>query len=129
MQKHSILIYTDSSTFSRSLFRFLETERDFIVVQVHQTGDASLSQIRHMCPEVILITLETASLKTNSLIRCVRDIFTEAILIVLTNDDSDPYRAWIRAEGADDVLAEEQIGARLIQVIRRQIERRSFRDY
>jgi len=119
MNRISVLLVDDSSTFLNIATQFLQAHDDLTVVGAVEEGEEALVQAKSLRPHVVLVDLTMPNLPGLEVIPRLRRMLPETGIIALTLHNTDAYRQAALAAGADDFIPKGRMSADLLPAIRR----------
>lgn len=81
-----VMLVDSNLLFRAGIARLLESQPDMTVVGECDTCDEAIHMVAELCPDVVLVEVETRDYSGESLLRLIKQQQPEAYLIVLTND-------------------------------------------
>ncbi len=119
MRHIRLMLIDDNATFLRIVSRFLQQNKDVVVVGTATGGEAALARAQDLQPHVVLLDLAMPGLSGFDTIPRLRQLLPEVRIIVLTLLNVDGYRQAALAAGADDFVSKSAINTDLLPAIRR----------
>ncbi len=117
MKPFRIFLVDDSPEFLRSAQHFLACDQDIQIVGYAPSGLAAVDQVAQLQPDVVLIDMMMPQMNGLEATRRIKQQTESPYVIVLTQDDTDDYRAAAMAAGADGLVAKAEFGVQVLPLI------------
>jgi two-component system, NarL family, response regulator NreC len=113
-----LLIADNSLLFCRGLRTLWEAERDFNVVDVASAADETLTKVRLVVPNVLMIGVELLRSNEPSFGTALRQAMAHGSILALTESDNEECLAHAIAAGADGYMVRNSAPAQLAEGVR-----------
>jgi DNA-binding NarL/FixJ family response regulator len=124
----SLLVVDDSAAFRRRLKRYLDDDPAFNIVGEAGSGLTALPEIERLRPDAVLLDLYIPPPDGFDVLRTVKRLFQDTLVVVLTSDASAVVRKRCEVLLADAVIDKADAAALLIPTLRRIDARRRRRN-
>jgi two-component system, NarL family, response regulator NreC len=113
-----LLIADNSLLFCRGLRTLWEAERDFNVVDVASAADETLTKVRLVVPDVLMIGVELLRSNEPSFGTALRQAMAHGSILALTESDNEECLAYAMAAGANGYMLKNSAPAHLAEGVR-----------
>jgi DNA-binding NarL/FixJ family response regulator len=116
--KAEIFIVDDQKFIRDGLVEFVRREGDMMVCGEAEDMAPALEGIKRANPRLVLVDMELASSSGIDLIRAVRQLYPNMVILGMTAMDPKRYEREAIAAGADGFVAKSEGAPKIIAVIR-----------
>jgi len=119
MPEVRIYIIDDHPRFAKQTAEFLSAQLEYRVIGISNSGEQGLAELAKLSCDVLLIDIAMPDMNGLEVVRRFRQRNTPAKIIVMSIEDSRPYRDSALQAGADAFIAKEDLGDCVFDVIQK----------
>ncbi|HEX6305126.1 MAG TPA: response regulator transcription factor [Anaerolineales bacterium] len=108
-------------TLISSLKDFLEAFLDIVIVGAFRESEIAFEQLPSLDPDIVIIDLDMQNAPGDDLIRQLRGISTDLVIVAIATANTKGFRETILAAGANAYIPKAKLAKDLIPAVRREI--------
>lgn len=108
-------------TLISSLKDFLEAFLDIVIVGAFRESEIAFDQIPTLDPDIVIIDLDMQNLPGVDLIRQLRGISTDLVIVVIATANTEGFKEIILEAGANVYIPKAKLAKDLVPAMRREI--------
>lgn len=106
-----ILIVEDNDTFRQTITGLLKFRFPALVFEEATNGEEALRKVRDFVPDLLFMDIRLPGESGLNLLKEIKDVFPEIIIIILTSYDFPEYRQVAKQNGASHFLSKSSTSA------------------
>ena len=112
-----ILIVEDNATFRQTIIGLLKFRFPTLILEEATNRGEALQKVSDFIPDLLLMDISLSGESGLNLLREIKDVFPEIIIIILTSYDFPEYRQVAKQNGASHFLSKSSTSAEEILVL------------